>query len=178
MKAKQELRKKLLLQRNAILPIKKQNWDDSLVAQLKALVNKQSTKTVHTFIPMDNEVGILPFVQWLLDDGIQVICPKSLPKRSLENRMLTSLQQLENGMYGTQHPESPQVYIGSYDLIIVPGLAFDRQGYRMGYGAGYYDTFLAQHQQAYAVGVAYPFQLVDKVPTEPHDAQLNEILIA
>ena len=178
MKAKQELRKKLLLQRNAILPIQKQNWDDSLVAQLKALVNKQSTKTVHTFIPMDNEVGILPFVQWLLDEGIQVICPKSLPKRSMENRKLASLHELESGMYGTQHPASTQIYSGNYDLIIVPGLAFDRQGYRMGYGAGYYDTFLAQHPQAYKVGVCYPFQLVDEVPTEAHDAQLNEIVVA
>lgn len=178
MEAKHQLRKTLLVQRNAISSNQKQAWDTSLVEQLIVLIKKQNAQTVHTFIPMADEVGILPCINWMLAEGIQVVCPKSLPKRSLENRVLTSLQQLENGMYGTQHPESPQVYIGSYDLIIVPGLAFDRQGYRMGYGAGYYDTFLAQHQQAYAVGVGYPFQLFDAVPTEPHDVLLNEILIA
>lgn len=178
MESKHQLRKTLLLQRNAISSNQKQVWDKSLVEQLIVLIKKQNAKTVHTFIPMANEVGILPFINWMLTEGMKVVCPKSLPKRNLENRVLTSLHQLENGMYGTQHPASPQVYSGSYDLIIVPGLAFDRQGYRMGYGAGYYDTFLAQHQQAHAVGVGYPFQLFDAVPTEPHDVLLNEILIA
>lgn len=178
MESKHQLRKTVLQQRNVILLAQKQAWDTSLVEQLINLVNRQNVKVVHTFIPMANEVGILPFINWMLTEGMKVVCPKSLPKRNLENRVLTSLHQLESGMYGTQHPVHSTVYEDSYDLIIVPGLAFDRQGYRMGYGAGYYDTFLAQHQQAHAVGVGYPFQLYDAVPTEPHDVQLNEILIA
>ena len=178
MDQKYELRKLLLAQRSLIMPFQKQQWDLSITAQLKVLLNNHKPKVVHSYISMQNEVNVLPIINWLLDAGIKVVCPKSLPKRTLENRELTSLNLLESGMYGTQHPALPRVYSGSYDLILVPGLAFDKQGFRMGYGAGYYDTFLAQHPESYKVGVCYPFQLVDEVPTEPHDAQLNEILIA
>jgi 5-formyltetrahydrofolate cyclo-ligase len=178
MYAKQQLRNAVLFQRSLLVPAQKQLWDASLVDQLKALVLQQDIKVVHTFIPMKNEVGILPFIDWLLKEGVYVVCPKSLPKRALENRVLKSLEYLERGIYGTQHPASPQIYRGSYDLIIVPGLAFDKQNNRMGYGAGYYDTFLAKHPEAKKVGVCYPFQLVDEVPTAPHDLQLNEILTA
>lgn len=178
MEQKKQLRKTLLAQRNLMPIAQKKVWDDSLVTQLKMLVNKLNAKTVHTFIPMADEVDILPFISWLLDKRVQVICPKSLPKRTMENKVLRTLTELEIGMYGTQHPANAVIYKGSYDLIIVPGLAFDRQGYRMGYGAGYYDEFLAQHPQAYTVGICYPFQLVKKVPTEPHDVQLADVLSA
>jgi 5-formyltetrahydrofolate cyclo-ligase len=125
---------------------------------------------------MKGEVNIIPTIEYMLNRGTNVICPKSLPKRTMENRVLTSLHDLESGMYGTQHPASTQIYKGSYDLIIVPGLAFDKNHYRMGYGEGYYDTFLAQNPNALKMGVCYPFQLVDEVPTEAHDVKLDGVI--
>ena len=54
-------------------------------------------------------------------------------------------------------------------------MSFDEYNYRLGYGAGYYDNFLVNHPNALKVGIFYPFQKVDKVPTEPHDVKLDEI---
>ncbi|MBP5649552.1 MAG: 5-formyltetrahydrofolate cyclo-ligase [Bacteroidales bacterium] len=60
-------------------------------------------------------------------------------------------------------------YTGGYDLIIVPGVAFDRQGNRMGRGRGYYDRFLCQHRDVKKIGICFDFQLVDSVPVEEND---------
>jgi 5-formyltetrahydrofolate cyclo-ligase len=99
-----------------------------------------------------------------------------LPARTLENRILTSLQDLETGIKGTQHPALPNIYNGNYDLIIVPGLAFDAQRYRLGYGGGYYDNFLVAQPKAFKVGIFYPFQQVAAVPKEAHDVCLDSII--
>jgi 5-formyltetrahydrofolate cyclo-ligase len=91
--------------------------------------------------------------------------------------MLTSFDDIEKGVFGTTHPANPEEYTGKFDLIIVPGLAFDDKKYRLGYGGGYYDNFLVNHPEAYKIGIFYPAQKVENVPTEAHDICLDEILI-
>ena len=176
MQEKKDLRKYITTLRNEILTEQKAIWDRTINEQFELILGMGHIQTVHTFIPMGNEVNILNTIQDMLNRNIKVVCPKSLPKRSMENRLLNSLSQLESGMYGTQHPALTQIHRGSYDLIIVPGLAFDKNFYRMGYGAGYYDIFLSQHPDALKMGVCYPFQLVDAVPTEAHDVKLDGVI--
>ena len=87
-----------------------------------------------------------------------------------------SLTKLEMGIMQTLHPKEPLIYEGKYDLVIVPGLAFDKANYRLGYGGGYYDNFLIDHPEAHKVGIFYPFQMIDSVPKEPHDVCLDLIV--
>ena len=75
------------------------------------------------------------------------------------------------------NPAFKKEYKGTFDLIIIPELVFDNNNYRLGYGGGYYDNFLAKHPIAYKLGIFYPNQKVDKAPIETHDLQLNEILL-
>ncbi len=89
---------------------------------------------------------------------------------------LKSLDEVENGVFGTVHMASKLEYSGDYDLIIVPGLAFDAANYRLGYGGGYYDNFLSQHV-GQKIGIGHPFQLIDSVPIEAHDVKLERSLI-
>ena len=74
---------------------------------------------------------------------------------------------------------SPEVRIAmtpeSFDLVIIPGVAFDRHGGRLGYGKGYYDRFLEQ-TCAFRLAIAFDFQVIEKVPTEKHDVPMNGIL--
>lgn len=79
---------------------------------------------------------------------------------------------------GDFHIPEPQnhPYTGHFDLIVVPGMAFDREGHRLGRGRGYYDRFLALHPQVYTIGICFDFQLLPAVPSEPHDRLMNEVI--
>ena len=132
-------------------------------------------KVIHTFLSMGSEVYILPLIEKLLEDGKIVICPKTLPKRRLENRKLASLNELEEGVFGTKHPSNPEEYKGEIDLFLVPGVAFDVNNNRLGYGGGYYDTLLAEYPQSLKWAICFPEQIVEQVPAETHDKKMDKI---
>jgi 5-formyltetrahydrofolate cyclo-ligase len=62
------------------------------------------------------------------------------------------------------------------DLAVIPGVAFDRLGARLGRGKGYYDRLLSQMPNAYKIGICFPFQLLERLPSEPHDVLMNEVI--
>lgn len=175
---KKELRRKMLGERFRLDPSLKLDYDGFICQKLMELISRTSPGSVHAYIPIANEIDITPVITHLLLSDIAVVCPKTLPARKLENRVLRSLQQLETGIMGTLHPAEPEIFNGQPDLIIVPGLAFDPAGYRLGYGGGYYDQFLSQNQGSEYTGIFYPFQQVPEVPVEMHDVRLKKIIIA
>ena len=79
------------------------------------------------------------------------------------------------GDFNIMEPQN-EPYTGGFDLIIVPGVAFDRKGHRIGRGRGYYDRFLSQHLDVKRIGICFDFQLVDEVPTEPFDILMDEVI--
>lgn len=174
---KKALRNLMSSKRDQLPAKSKAKYDQWICKSLTKIVSDNNCQIVHVYIPMGSEINILPFIQYLLDQEIKVIAPKTLPRPNLENRELTALNDLEKGVYGTVHPANSKVYEGPIDLIVIPGLAIDHKNYRLGYGGGYYDTFLTKYPTAFKVGIYYPFQLVDEVPIEPHDMQLNQVLI-
>lgn len=174
---KKDLRKLKLQQRNQLENSFKERYDTWIGNELEQLIKESGFKTIHAYLPMGKEINIAPLIATLLKNDLQVITPKTLPKRKLQNLILHSLNDVESGVFGTKHPSNSSEYSGSFDLIIVPGLAYDKNNYRLGYGGGYYDNFLIHHPNALKVGVFYPFQLVEKVPIEKHDLQLDRILV-
>jgi 5-formyltetrahydrofolate cyclo-ligase len=177
MKEKKALRSQLIVTRDALETKQKSDWDHSINTQLQAQLACKKVETLHTFLPMGNEVGLYPVIEMALQNGITVVTPRAQSQRKMQHLVLNSLTELEEGIYGTHHPANSYEYEGVYDFIIVPGLAFDLKGNRLGYGAGYYDTFLKDHVSAYRCGVAYPFQLVDQVPCEPHDIKVDQVIV-
>ena len=79
------------------------------------------------------------------------------------------------GDFNILEPQN-EPYTGDYDLIVVPGVAFDRNGNRIGRGRGYYDRFLCKHLNVKRIGICFDFQLVDEVPTEPNDIRMDEVI--
>ena len=79
------------------------------------------------------------------------------------------------GDFNILEPQN-EPYTGNFDLIVVPGVAFDRQGNRIGRGKGYYDRFLCQHLDVKRIGICFDFQLVDEVPAEPFDIRMDEVI--
>lgn len=174
---KKALRNAIKEQRDALELDYKLEYDSWICNALETLIAERNCKVVHAYLPMGNEIDIKPLLANLLIKEVTVVVPKTLKKRKLEHLVLDSLEDLEPGVYGTSHPKNGIVFTGEIDLVIVPGLAFDTDNYRLGYGGGYYDTFLAEYPNAFTVGVGYPFQKVKTVPKEAHDASLNTVLV-
>lgn len=173
---KKALREEMLIKRAKLNPTNKKEYDLWICNQIEEIIKTNNYKTIHAYLPMGKEIDITPLLEFLLSNNISVVTPKTLPKRKLENRVLTSLSEIEKGVFGTTHPSNPEEYKGTFDLIIIPGLAFDDNNYRLGYGGGYYDNFIVNHPNAYKLGIFYPEQKVAKVPIEEHDIQLDKIL--
>ncbi|WP_052599532.1 5-formyltetrahydrofolate cyclo-ligase [Aureispira sp. CCB-QB1] len=176
MQEKKALRAEILLKRNNIPIEKKSVYDARIVRDLMALIQARNCTNVHAYLPMGAEINIYPLIEKLLEQKTNVYCPKTLKNRKLEHLKLEALDKLEEGLWGTKHPNQKSIYEGSFDLILVPGLAFDAHGNRLGYGGGYYDNFLSQHPHAYKVALAYPFQIVEAVPTEAHDFKVDTVV--
>ncbi len=84
---------------------------------------------------------------------------------------------VEGAKYGIPEPSGERIKDEQIiDLVIVPGVAFDKEGNRMGRGAGYYDRILKRVPQAKKIALAYTYQMIDKVPVEPHDIKMDKII--
>lgn len=176
MQQKSDLRKTMLAERAALTPEVKQLHSQAICDKLWQWAEQAHSQVVHTYLPMGHEVNIFPFIERALEAGLTVVAPKSLRKRRMENLLLHSLSELEAGIFGTSHPASGQAYLGTYDLFVVPGLAFDLRGNRLGYGAGYYDLFLAGQATGHKLGVCFPFQVLDELPSEAHDVRMDGVV--
>lgn len=113
------------------------------------------------------------------DSKKRIVVPKCFPKtRHLDFREITHWNQLEQVFYDLYEPklsETMAVKKSDIDLILVPGLLFDSQGYRVGFGGGYYDRFL-ENCSALKVAQALDSQIFDHVPVEPHDIAIDVIV--
>ncbi len=149
-----------------------------LESLLKWKVFKEA-KTVHVFISNPKEPATKPIISHCWNSGKKVVVPQVLPnKLDLAHSEIKSFDNLIYGMFGIQEPR-PEKRIpmtpDTFDLVIVPGVAFDRKGGRLGHGKGYYDRFL-ELTSAYILALAFDFQLIESVPTELHDIPMNAIL--
>ena len=95
----------------------------------------------------------------------------------LELRRFSSPNDLQIGAYNIQEPVGECFNdFNKIELAIVPGMAFDKQGHRLGRGKGYYDRLLPKLTNAYKLGVCFPYQYVEEVPTDEHDIRMDEVL--
>lgn len=166
----------MLSQREALPRSERSDFSTAICQKLWSMIQEREARVVHSYLTMGTEVNVLPLLERLLEHGIKVVVPKTLKKRQLQNLELKNLREMEPGIFGTYHPKNGIEYSGKFDFIIVAGLAFDPMGYRVGYGGGYYDTFLVGQGEAYKVGVCYPFQMMEKVPVEAHDIRLDKVV--
>ena len=134
---------------------------------------------VSGFMPLKSEINPLPLMRTLADAGAKLALPVVAGKgRPLIMRAFTFGDVLASGVWGIREPkpEAPEVFP---DILLVPLLAFDRSGQRIGYGAGYYDmtiTALRARKSVAAVGIAFAAQEVAQVPSTPRDARLDLVL--
>ena len=146
---------------------------ERLAATLMANMPPPRSAVIGGFWPIDNEINVRVLLEILHARGHPLALPET-PARgeSLIFRAWRPGNELVAGRFGTWHPTGP---ILQPDFILVPLLAFDRSGNRLGYGAGYYDRTLSALAEAYHLGCGYAAQEVPVVPTGPHDRKLHAV---
>jgi 5-formyltetrahydrofolate cyclo-ligase len=129
--------------------------------------------TVGGFMPMRGEIDILPLLNALHEHGHRLALPETPPPgHALIFRAWTPHTPMLPGRYNTRHPEAPHL---TPDFLLIPLLAFNSTGHRLGYGGGYYDRTLAALPAAFRLGCAFAAQQTQAIPTEPTDLPLNAI---
>ena len=140
----------------------------------------RNAQTILFYISYDNEVYTHNMIKESMSRGKTIVVPKSDKKnRKLILSELTNWKDLEVGAYNILEPKKnyiKEVSIESIDLIIVPGVVFDRNGNRIGHGMGYYDRLLKKSHNIPRIGLAFEFQIVKKIPIESHDLPVNKII--
>lgn len=176
---KKEIRETIKQQRSTISVKEILSLTNDIYSYLTTLSKVQSFHTVHTFIGsiQFREVNTLQWIAKWLRENKNIYCPHITPNKLMEPVRLNHLDDLVEGPMGIlQPPLGNKQSDTTYDLIIVPGLAFDKSGNRLGYGKGYYDQFLAKEVNVLKVGVCFDFQLFDQLPIDVHDQKVDIIV--
>jgi len=176
--AKQLLRGTTRARRDAIEPAERATRSSALLERATLFEGLATAAVVHTYVGVGSEVQTLPLIEQLLDHGVRVVCPRVAAGNHLEHREIRSTDELVESAIGLLEPDPnccSEVALATVDLVLVPGLAFTRNGYRLGYGSGYYDRLLAECDTT-VVGIALAEQLLDALPREAHDRAVDVVI--
>lgn len=176
---KKEIRKKMRkLRRELCNDIdKKKKYDNLLLENLLKSKEYKEADNIFCYVGMNNEINTSVFIEKALIAGKTVSVPKVTGDITMEAVTIKSLQELiKTEPHGILEPKTLYPIMNKIDLIIVPGLAFDLKGGRIGYGGGYYDVFIKSHREAKTVALCYNFQVVDHIPMEEHDVVIDKII--
>ncbi len=173
---KSKLRKQVLQEMKALSQEKKQAMDLALTERFLYHPFYQEAKVIATYLSFPHEFQTQGLIDQALKDGKKVLIPKTYPKGRMEF-VVYNPQQLVKTSFGLLEPQGDLEVVDTsrIDLIHVPGLAFTREGYRIGYGGGYYDRYL-EHFTGQSLSTIYPCQ-VQEFNSEDHDIPVQEVLI-
>ena len=138
----------------------------------------KAARTIYGYLPYNQEVRTVPMLEQALKDGKRVAVPKVYGDE-MKFLYLDNLSLVDKGYAGIPEPiaDGP-VADDETALVLMPGLAFDPQGHRIGYGGGFYDKFLAAEPNHPTLALCYEFQMLPRLDTEEHDIPVDTVLWA
>ena len=139
----------------------------------------QEADTILKYHSLPDEVDTHSALDQLLAMGKKVLLPKVVSDTEMTIHEYTGADSLQpSEPYGILEPTTPELSIINCQLsiAIVPGMAFDKQGHRLGRGKGYYDRFLSRIPNIYIIGVCFPFQMLESIPSESTDVVMDEVI--
>ncbi len=175
---KNRLRKQIREQKRAMTPAQILQASEKLMKLFLATEQYLTAGTIYGYLPYNQEVRTVPILEQALKDGKKVAVPKVYGEE-MRFLYITDLTQVETGYAGIPEPvaDSP-VADDPTALVLMPGLAFDKEGHRIGYGGGFYDKFLTAEPDHPTVALCYDFQVLPQLPTQEHDIPVDLVLWA
>lgn len=179
---KKEIRKKILQLKESLSEQEIQKKSSAIFNTLSNMKFYTNANNVMLYVSFGSEVLTKPIIDDLLQQRKRVFVPVTVPKTKelIVSELKSFEDDLEIGHFGVMEPKKDAlrpVDPTIIDLIVVPGVAFDKEGYRVGYGGGYYDRFIPRlTDQTPKVSLAFEMQLIDKVPTDKYDIPVEYII--
>ncbi len=178
---KKELRKAYLEKRLSMDPALKKTMDERICNTLAGLVSYRYADNVLMYYPTKGEIDVLPLLENALKVGKRVALPRcdesGLPK--MDYYFIEKTEDLENGVFGIPCPKtdlpvySPETK--GTTIVLIPALAYDKKGYRLGYGKGYYDRYVDKSKMT-TIGLTYSDFLVDELPRGRFDVSVHFVV--
>ena len=178
--AKSDIRKDILFKRNSLSEF--EIIKNSKIISIKVIATKeyQSSKSIGAYYPIGSEVKTFDIIKHSIDNKKEVGLPRVIDSTKIEFFKIIedSFEKIKftKGKYGIFENSMSSTIIDQMDLLIIPGIAFDLQGNRIGYGKGYYDRLLSSRQAKYIIGLAYEAQVINEIPNNDQDIPVNMII--
>lgn len=175
MEQKEALRTRIRLLKSQYSKSQKQLLSDTVLARVESSTHFQQAHTIFAYCSLDDEVDTSRFIlKWYKEKLILLpkVCGAELTLHPYKGP-----NSLSPGSFGISEPTTEEfLNYSSIDLALVPGMAFDRKGNRLGRGKGFYDRFFTRiNVPIYKVGLAFPFQIVESVPSEDTDVKMDTV---
>lgn len=175
---KKELRARIRQQKKAMPPEEIEEKSRILGEKFRACQAYKDAKTIYGYLPYNQEVRTVPILTQALLDGKQVAVPKVYGDE-MKFILLPDLTRVSKGYAGIPEPiDDGPIAADETALVLMPGLVFDPQGHRIGYGGGFYDKFLSREPHHPTVALCYDFQVMERLETEEFDIPVDLVLWA
>lgn len=175
MYTKEELRKVIRGYRMALTSEDAALRSISILNKLFETEQYQTARCIYCYIDFSNEVKTMPLVKKALKDGKRVAAPR-IDGKEMEFYYIQGYSDLKESPMGILEPADCPVAQETDALMVMPGVAFDRENHRIGYGGGYYDRYLQRENSHYKIALAYHFQVFEQIPYEVHDICPDRII--
>ncbi|MCK9364784.1 MAG: 5-formyltetrahydrofolate cyclo-ligase [Syntrophales bacterium] len=177
---KKELRKRILKIRNALPPEERAVKSAAITNRLTELQDIRQAATIMVFLNFGSEVQTDDLISWGWEKGKRIVAPLCCPEtREMAPCVINDFSDLETGHYGIREPKAACSLVvppEEIDVVLIPAVAFDRQGRRVGYGGGYYDRFLPKVPRAARIGMVFSCQIVPAVNADAYDIPAQKIV--
>jgi len=176
---KKELRKIIRDRKRQYSSSKIEELSLSVLSHLEEDEHIQNAHIILMYHSLPDEVNTHNYIDHLLAQGKKILLPEVIDGENMRLREYTGRQDLKEGAFHIMEPIGklcPQVQYQEIDLAIIPGMGFDPKGNRLGRGKGYYDRFLRCIPQVYKIGICFPFQMIENIPTVETDIPVDQVI--
>lgn len=165
--------------RSSLSPSEVEAKGESVTNTVLSFIQRSDFKSVFIYSDFRNEVPTSGIIEFCFKNHIKVGLPRSFKDHSMKFYRIESFDDLIPGYQGIFEPDAEkceELYGDTSTLMILPGVAFDQNGRRLGYGGGFYDRYLELKPEIYKIGVAYDLQIEQLLPKDKHDILMDMII--
>lgn len=175
LQTKKQIRKEILAERRGLPEEKKQEYSHKITQNFIRSREFSEAETILCYVSAIEEVSTRELIEISWECGKKIGVPKVLGPHEMEFYEIQNWQQLQEGFKGILEPCGTKKLQEKKALVVLPGVAFDSFGKRIGYGGGFYDTYLQKHPEYTKAAFAFSIQMTEKIPAESHDVRVDSI---